>query len=773
MNFLRNMSLKSLIPLLVIMLMLPFGTIVIMTSNIDAKKQLTATHMQIFQEGLSHLALELNRYGEKHDSNAIQRAISLAGVNRSQVHLCLINKQGIIVSSTRFAWIGLNAKKVIKHFDPNISNIVTKGDKSQFIPNSKLGEIHGYYPIKTHPHDQLYNKKNSQYAVLYSEYDYNEQIQALQKNQQKSLISFVIGLILISLILIFVLRRWLHKPLKEILMFIDHIQLHGEQSKLAVTGSREMVQLAETLSNMHSSLQASQSELSQTHSLLENLLNSAPDLIFYKNNKGVYLGCNQAFCNFAGKTSENDIIGLTDFDLFDKELAEFFHQKDQTMLRKGKEQRNEEWVTYPDGQQVLLDTLKTPYYNKNKEIIGVIGISRDITATKELEEKFNQAQKMEAVGTLVGGIAHDFNNVLAGITGNLYLAKKRLVDNPDVTKKLINIETLSLRAADMIKQLLTFARKDTVRMQQLSLSSLIEETIQLLHTSVPENIIFKENICTDPLIIKGDETQLQQVLMNLINNARDAVESTDQPCIMMTVESFQPDHEFVEYHPEASNKYYAHISIQDNGYGIPKDTLEHILEPFFTTKMPGKGTGLGLSMVFGAVKTHHGILDIESIEGDGSTFHIYIPVLQEKPPTQPEAKHIAETNAHGELILLVDDEAYVRETTAEVLEAFGYKVLQAEDGLQAIDVFKKHQHDIDIVILDVVMPKLGGVESAAHIRMINANIPIIFITGYDKEQMLKLDNQASNSAVLGKPIQFDKLHSIISQKLALTVPKKL
>jgi PAS domain S-box-containing protein len=685
----------------------------------------------------------------------------------------LINKQGIIVSSTCFAWIGLNAKKIIEHFDPNVSNIVTKGGQSQFIPNSKLGEIYGYYPIKTHPHDQLHNKKNSQYAVLYSEYDYNEQIHALQKNQQKSLISFVIGLILISLILIFVLRRWLHKPLKEILMFIDNIQLHGEQSKLAITGSREMVQLAETLSNMHSSLQASQSELSQTHSLLENLLNSAPDLIFYKNNKGVYLGCNQAFCNFAGKTSENDIIGLTDFDLFDKELAEFFHQKDQTMLRKGKEQRNEEWVTYPDGQQVLLDTLKTPYYNKNKEIIGVIGISRDITATKELEEKFNQAQKMEAVGTLVGGIAHDFNNVLAGITGNLYLAKKRLVDNPDVTKKLVNIETLSLRAADMIKQLLTFARKDTVRMQQLSLSSLIEETIQLLHTSVPENIIFKENICTDPLIIKGDETQLQQVLMNLINNARDAVESTDQPCITMTVESFQPDHEFVEYHPEASSKCYAHISIQDNGYGIPKDTLEHILEPFFTTKMPGKGTGLGLSMVFGAVKTHHGILDIESIEGDGSTFHIYIPLLQEKAPTQPEAKHIAETNAHGELILLVDDEAFVRETTAEVLEAFGYKVLQAEDGLQAIDVFKKHQHAIDIVILDVVMPKLGGVESAAHIRMINANIPIIFITGYDKEQMLKLDNQASNSTVLGKPIQFDKLHSIISQKLVLTVSKKL
>jgi len=767
MNFLRNMSLKSLIPLLVIMLMLPFGTIVIMTSNTDTKKQLTATHMQIFQEGLSHLAIELNRYGEKHDNKAIQRAISLAGVNRSLNHLCLINKQGIVVSSTRFAWIGFKAKKVIKKFNPKISKIVSEGGKSQFISNAKTGSIYAYYPITTHQHDQLHNKKNHQYAVLYSEYDYNEQIHTLYRNQQNKLIGFIIGLILISLILILVLQRWLHKPLKEILSFIDNMKLHGGETKLTVKGTRDMVQLAETLSNMHRSLQASQTELGHTHSLLENLLNSAPDLIFYKDNKGVYLGCNRAFCNFVGKESEDDIIGFTDFDLFDKEFAEFFYQKDQSMLRKGSDQRNEEWVTYPDGQQVLLDTLKTPYYNKNKEVIGVIGISRDITATKELEEKLNQAQKMEAVGTLVGGIAHDFNNVLAGITGNLYLAKKRLVDNPDIAKKLANIETLSLRAADMIKQLLTFARKDTVRIQELSLTSFIKEAIKLIHTSVPENITFKKNICSDSLLINGDATQLQQVLMNLVNNARDAVEDIDQPCITMTIELFQPYLEFLKYHPEANTQPYAHIIIQDNGCGIPQASLEHILEPFFTTKPPGKGTGLGLSQVFGAVKTHHGILDVKSIEGGGSTFHIYIPLLQKEDLTRTTPKKLHEGNAHGKLILLVDDEQYVRETTAEVLEAFGYKVLQAEDGLQAIDVFRKHQHDIDIVILDVVMPKLGGVEAAAHIRMINANIPVIFVTGYDKKQMLNLDGQASNSAVLAKPVQFDELHHIISSKIGL------
>ncbi|MDQ6967171.1 MAG: response regulator, partial [Mariprofundaceae bacterium] len=324
----------------------------------------------------------------------------------------------------------------------------------------------------------------------------------------------------------------------------------------------------------------------------------------------------------------------------------------------------------------------------------------------------------------------------------------------------------SFRAAGMIKQLLTFARKDTVRMEELPLTSFIKEAMALLHTSIPENIAVQELLCSDPLFSKGDTTQLQQVLMNLINNARDALEDSDSPCITITTESFQANKTFLKKHSEATNKIYAHISIHDNGCGIPKSALEHILEPFFTTKSPDKGTGLGLSMVFGAVKTHQGILEVDSIEGDGSTFHIYIPQIPSKnfAPTAP--KQLNEIKPHGELILLVDDEQYVRETTAEVLETLGYKVLQAEDGAQAIDVFKKHQHDINIVIMDVVMPNMGGVESAANIRMINANIPVIFVTGYDKEKMLDLGNQASNSALLSKPVQFDDLNNLISEKLA-------
>lgn len=759
---LRNLHLGTLIPVLVILLMLPFGSAVIILSYIDANTNLAHTATQAFNDKLSNLSIELSRLSRKDDSKGMQRIISLAGANASLSHLSLIDKGGTILYSTRFAWRGLKAKDTIDEFNPAIFNTLQNKQLKDFSNDSKQHHIHAYYTVEiNNPSPSSANN----YAVLYGKFTYSAQAQDLWHKQLQKLSAFLFGLVLFSLFLIIILRRWFHKPLQEIFHFINLIEQGKEAGEINVKASKDISHLASALENMNKSLQQSQKSLAQTYSLLENLLDSVPDLIFYKNKKGIYLGCNQAFCDLVGESSIDNIVGMTDFDLFDKELAESLVQKDHLMLASGKQQQHEDSVTYPDGRKVLLSTLQTPYYDENKEIIGTIGISRNITATKELEEQFNQAQKMEAIGTLVGGIAHDFNNVLAGITGNLYLAKKKLVDHPNATKKLVTIETLSFRAADMIKQLLTFARKDTVRIQDLSLTSFIKEAMKLLHTSVPENIAFQEQLCTYPLFIKGDVTQLQQVLMNLINNARDAVEDIENPRITISLESFLPSHGFMKQHPDAVKQSYAHISIQDNGCGIPKDELEHIFEPFFTTKPPGKGTGLGLSMVFGAVKTHQGILDIESIEGDGSTFHLYIPQLPAKDFTLTVPKGIKHTKAHGEFILLVDDEQYVRETGAEVLETFGYKVLQAEDGLQAIDIFKKHQHDIAIIILDVVMPNLGGVEAAAHIRMINPNIPVIFVTGYDKEQMLKLGNQASNSSVIGKPIDFDKLHHIISEKI--------
>ncbi len=252
-----------------------------------------------------------------------------------------------------------------------------------------------------------------------------------------------------------------------------------------------------------------------------------------------------------------------------------------------------------------------------------------------MRHRFQQTQKLESLGTLVGGIAHGFNNMLASIIGNVYLAKK-ISHHPSLTKNLENIESISFRAADMIKQLLTFARKDQTRMVPLALVPYLKNTLKLIRISIPEDIRIKQEIYGQHLAISGDATQLHQVLLNLIINACDAVEHVPNPCITIKLESFQADKLFFEKHTAAQHDHYAHLSIQDNGCGMDAEQRLHIFEPFFTTKDQSKGAGLGLSMVFGAIKSHHGSIEVESVLGEGSTFHIYIPMLeQEKSKTPP------------------------------------------------------------------------------------------------------------------------------------------
>jgi len=399
------------------------------------------------------------------------------------------------------------------------------------------------------------------------------------------------------------------------------------------------------------------------------------------------------------------------------------------------------------------------------EITHFVAVQQDMDEQDQLENQLRQSQKMEAVGTLVGGIAHDFNNMLSGITGNLYLAKKQLDGAPQVRLKLDNIEQLILRAADMIQQLLTFARKDRVNMQAIQFAPFVKEVLTFLRSSLPEDIILSQDICTDELPVVGDETQLHQVLMNLINNARDAVEHEKHPTITIRLDIFHADESVLESMPAAQPVDYAHLSVSDNGSGIPEEQLEHLFEPFFTTKEQGRGTGLGLSMVFGAVKTHQGFMNVESRVGVGTTFHVYIP-LQQGEIEAISAERPQPVMGQGELIMLVDDELDVRQTTAEVLESLGYRVLLAEDGVKGAALFKKHMDEIDLIITDVVMPYSGGMQFAEHIRRKKPDVPIIFVTGYDRKDVLGEAAVIGKSEIINKPVQFDDLSYMIRQLLS-------
>ena len=425
--------------------------------------------------------------------------------------------------------------------------------------------------------------------------------------------------------------------------------------------------------------------------------------------------------------------------------------------------------------------VETQHRRKNGEIFPVevtanyiefggkgynVAFDIDISARKGLENQLLQSQKMEAIGTLVGGIAHDFNNMLAGIMGNTYLAKKNATDTPNLLRNIGTIEELSNKAADMIRQMLTFARKDRVEMQSISAAPFLEKAVQFAKTAIPENI---ECICeaqVEHLNFIGDKTQLQQVIMNLMNNARDSLLNVKDGKITCSLKPYSADTAFKSKHPSCKEEDFACITVSDNGSGIKKELIENIFDPFFTTKEVGKGTGLGLAMVYGAIKNHLGEIEVESVSGRGTTFHIYLPLVSTVVASQEilsiQPKLIA---GHSELVLVADDEAQVRDVIKAVLKKLGYRVMTAEDGIAAAMLHKKHSNQISLVILDVVMPKMGGVDAAKIIRKLTPNLPILFVTGYDREEVLNTHQEIANSLILNKPFQIPNLSQAIEELL--------
>ena len=414
-----------------------------------------------------------------------------------------------------------------------------------------------------------------------------------------------------------------------------------------------------------------------------------------------------------------------------------------------------------DGIPLICSVTAVAVKDKKNGVLHYDGIVEDITKRKSLEEQLFQSQKMESIGRLAGGVAHDFNNILTSIMGFAEILKLKYDDATTVTGRAAEaIYKGSIRAANLTKQLLGFARGGKYESKPLDINNVIREIINMSEKIFEKSIDVTLNLDEKVKNIEGDLNQINQVFTNLIINAKDAMPTGGK--LSFKTENFVLDDDHKDIFPDPKSGDYVKISVSDTGIGMSKQIKDNIFEPFFSTKGEGKGTGLGLATVYGIIKNHKGYIFCESEPGHGTTFSIYLPATEKKEIAQEtKGKYIKGTGT----ILVVDDEEFVREMTKNWLKEIGYNVLIAENGLEAVDIYKIRKNEIDLILLDMIMPKMAGKETYSNLKKIDPDVKVIFMSGYNKDDMNSDNYYKDIVGFIQKPFRLEELSKIISDNL--------
>jgi len=651
-----------------------------------------------------------------------------------------------------------NGKKVSKHTTERILSLTHKNDSGESIIG-KLTVVASKTAIYSRLFDRLITILVSQSIIIF----------------------------LLSIFIFLIVHHLVIKHLSFISNYLKGIDIEKPHSKIAlkrktrrvkdeldqvVISTNEMIQrqkdsyrkIEQVVKKRTAELTQKNEQLRKERQKAQKYLDVAGVMLVALNTSGEIALINKQGCKLL-KTSETEAIGKNWFDHFlpKRKVDEVKGVFEQLMSGNIKPvEKYENPVRTSHGDERIVAFNNTLLIGSNNRIEGVLFSGEDISDRKRLESQLQQSQKMEAIGTLAGGIAHDFNNILAVILGNAELAADDIPPGNPAGKSLKAIHQASIRAKDMVRQLLAFSRKSDEETRLLNMTPIVKESMKMLRSAVPTSVEFKQHISGDVCNILGDAAQINQIMMNLVTNASHAM-SQEGGLLEVTLEKIMLQEEKTCFDWVLTPGPYVRLKVRDTGEGIEPEIMARIFEPYFTTKEVGKGTGMGLSVIHGIMKRHNGGIRVESELGEGTVFEIYFPALEKTIEEEKEPDE--EIEGGSERILFVDDEESMVNLNQQRLERLGYNVIPKTDPLEALEFFRTNPDQIDLIISDMTMPHMTGDKLAQEIRNIRSDMPIIICTGYSERMSENIAQEIGIRKYIEKPIEMANLARSVREVL--------